>query len=213
MSERGLTQARVTGAAWRDKLSVRATVSGDLRRHRETAAGFAETYGPLPPLRLDADFNEYAYESVLRVARPDLREPDAIRAWLATQAQPRVAFRAAFEHAVRQWIACPSGDAQRSGYPESFTAFQRRTRSALERLRLAAGQEGSTIVFTSGGVISAITQQVLSLPDSRFFDLSMEQINAGVTRLRPVEEGRWRLVSFNGHLHLLGHEPTLLTHL
>ncbi len=213
LSDRGHAQARLTGTAWRNRTAFAMAVSGGMRRHRETAAGFAETYVTLPPLQVDPGFDEYAHEAVLRAYRPDLAGRGAIAAWLANEADPRAAFRAAFEAAVRSWIE--HGDAPAAGdvaVPESFPAFQRRTFAALERLRATAANEGSVVVFTSGGVISALTLTALGLPSSGFFDLSVELVNAAVTGLRPTEAG-WRLTTFNAHLHLLGHTPSLLTRL
>jgi len=210
LSDKGHAQAKATGEAWRELISVSTAVSGEMRRHRETAAGFGAGFGAMPTLRLDAAFNEYAHEAVLRAYRPDLVGRGAISAWLAEQSEPQQAFREAFKGAVQQWVA-HDGDAA-AGYPESFGTFCQRTSAALERLREAAMSPDNVVVFTSGGVISALVMQTMGMAADSFFDLSIELVNGSLTTMRPIDGG-WRVSSFNNHQHLLGHSPALLTHL
>ncbi|MCO4762438.1 MAG: histidine phosphatase family protein [Myxococcales bacterium] len=208
LSEAGHRQARITGAAWRGCVAIDQVISGTMRRHKETAAGFAETFGTLPDARLDAGFDEFDHEGVLRAQYPDLRHPSAIRAWLKQQPDPKGAFRDAFNVAISHWVA---GDSTRP-YTETFAQFVARTTAALDRLGAALGERESAVVFTSGGVISALALSIVGLPGSDLFKFTLELTNGSVTRLRRAD-GEWRLGSFNEHAHLLGHEPPALTRL
>ena len=128
---------------------------------------------------------------------PDLAASGALNDFLSRAKNPRRAFQEVFGEAVSRWT---SGEHDED-YTESFAAFRGRVSSALRHLREAAGETPEVWVFTSGGAISAVVQELLAIPDSRIFDLNWTLVNTGVTKIihRP---DRASLSYVNSHAHL-----------
>jgi len=196
LSELGWAQSRRAGEGWRHLGSVDHVVHGAMRRHRETAEGFAEGFGALPTAEEDADFDEFDHQAVIKAYVAAHGAPDA---------SDRAAFFRFFGAAMGRWAeGGHDGD-----YPESYAAFQQRVERGLARVihRLDAGQ--AAVVFTSGGVISAVARHLLGLQPMASFRLNTVLLNTGVTRVR-AGGGRVSLVSLNESSHLHG-QPDLVT--
>ena len=119
--------------------------------------------------------------------KEDLREQD----------NPRRAFQARFEEALRRW------QRNEDDYQETWPAFRERVLASLYSLanRLESGD--SALVFTSGGAISVAIQHLLELDQEALITFNRGLINTSVTRLL-VNTGRLRLATLNEHLHLAG---------
>jgi broad specificity phosphatase PhoE len=65
----------------------------------------------------------------------------------------------------------------------------------------------SALVFTSGGAISVIIQQLMALDNEALITYNRNLINTSVTRVL-VNAGTLRLVSVNEHLHLPSDQVT-----
>jgi len=197
LSERGWEQARRAGERWGELAPVQQVVSGAMRRHRETAEGFAEAFGEVPPMVIDPDWNEFDHQAV-------------IKAWIRAHGPPpepgRRAFFTLFGHAMGRWA---SGDHD-GDYPESWEAFEQRVDAALSRAVEALPSGSTGLVFTSGGVVSAVVRSLLGLDARKSFELNTVLMNTGFTRLR-VSGGRRTLVSLNEVSHLRD-RPDLITH-
>jgi broad specificity phosphatase PhoE len=197
LSELGWSQARRAGEGWRPLAPVHHVVTGSMRRHRETAEGFAEGFGGLPEAVVDPAWNEFDHQAV-------------IRAWVAAEGPPegadRRAFFTLFGHAMGRWA---SGDHD-DDYPESYAAFAARVEEGLQRVidGLGSGQTG--LVFTSGGVVSMVVAELLGVGPRQRFALNTAMRNTSFTQLR-VGAGRRSLVSFNEVSHLRD-QPDWITH-
>ena len=128
------------------------------------------------------------------------RELSALAAYLATTANPRRAFQDLFAVAVERWL---SGEFDED-YAESWPSFQQRCWKGLHQIIEQAGPSQDIWVFTSGGPITAIAQQLLTIPDSHIFNLNWSLVNAGVTRLL-YSGNRLSLSYLNNHAHLEQH--------
>jgi broad specificity phosphatase PhoE len=80
-------------------------------------------------------------------------------------------------------------------------------RSVLEE---AASHPGTTLVSTSGGVISAIAAQLLGLDSHRWAAMNRTVVNASLTKVLAGKRG-WTLLTFNDHAHL-EHDRRLITY-
>jgi broad specificity phosphatase PhoE len=198
LSERGWEQARVAGAGWRHIAPVSHTIHGAMRRHRETAQGFAEGFGGLPDPVEDAAWNEFDHQAVIRSALGSGMQPDP--------SQGRAGFFRFFLDAMGRWA---DGDHD-ADYPEPYADFQARVVAGLERATARLGKGETGVVFTSGGAISAVCRHLLDLTPQKAFTLNLSLVNTGVTRLR-VAPGWTTLASLNVHAHL-DSRPELLTH-
>ncbi len=219
LSALGQRQAVLLGQWWRQTgRRIDSIAMGTLQRHRQTAEACLTALGADNCDNLvDAGFNEYDHEAILRIYRPDLGDHLMVARYLGEQAKqgvdPKRAFQRVFMHAVERWTS----GAHDGDYPESWSAFKLRCVNAMHHAVAHAGERGHTnlTVFTSGGPIAAIAQNGLSLADANAFELAWVMMNTGVTQLSARTTGqpsRLRLVQFNNVAHLdVACDPSLLT--
>jgi len=202
LSATGVEQARLLGAWFAgSRQRFGHVVTGSLRRHRQTAEA---CLGALPAEQrpangwlTDAGFDEYDHEEVLVRHRPDFADPAAAGAALQREANPRRAFQQIFSQAMERWM----GGRHDADYRESWPAFRARCMGALRRLTGSAGAAQSAIVFTSGGPIAAICQELLGVPDRSAAELNFSLVNSAVTKLL-YQPGRVSLSYLNNFAHL-----------
>lgn len=201
LSELGLAQARRTGAALAGRgVAPGALVSGRLRRQIRTAQGLAEGAGWRLAPRLDPGFDEYDHADLFGAAFPDLDSHARLIAQARRQPDPRRAFQDMFETALRAWIAAPDAGPSAPGRL-SWRGFQARCLGALERVAEGCGEGQVAVVVTSGGVIAALCQHLLDLPDDAVPRVHNPLRNASITRIL-TRGGRVALGGFNDVSHL-----------
>ncbi len=193
----GWEQSRLLGAA----LTARG-VAPDLvvhaggRMHRETVEALAVTCDWSASARVDERWADYDHGEVLRAHLPTMvgggdPDPQQLQQWL--------------QRAMMRWT---SGD--HDDYDESFAAFTRRTRAALDDAADRVGRTGTIVVVASGGPVAWLTAAMVGLWDS---DADPAELACAWTRLTPVVVSTSvtkvtvglrgvRLVSFNEHSHL-----------
>jgi broad specificity phosphatase PhoE len=200
LSPTGHEQSRVLGAALAAR-GIRADVlvTGEMKRHAQTAAGVLEGSGWSAATEVDGGWNEFDHHHVLAVhAQPETAEGES----------EKVAFQRWFEEATLRWT---SGEHDAS-YDESFAAFTSRVSAALDRLIDSLPAKGTAVVLTSGGPIAwAVATLLADEPATRtalWLRLNPVSVNSGVSTLVCGSRGT-TLVSFNTHDHL---SPDLLTY-
>ena len=157
-------------------------VTGGLRRHRETAeACLAALPGAPAPAawRVDEGFAEYDHTEVLVKHAPQMRDPIAAKDTLDADENPRKAFQKMFAQAMDRWMS----GRHDADYRETWAQFRARCVAALRRSVAAADASQSIVVFTSGGPIAAICQELLGFPDPRAADVNFSLVNSSVTKL------------------------------
>ncbi|MDX1788705.1 MAG: histidine phosphatase family protein, partial [Psychrobacter sp.] len=102
-----------------------------------------------------------------------------------------------------------------SDYIESWVQFSERAKQALEQVRLQVanlqlGRDDTVLVFTSGGIIAAITAQLLQQGSSIAYQINKSLVNTGVTSLTLKNE-RTRLLSVNEYSHLFSEGKRFVT--
>ena len=189
LSPLGWEQARRAGDGWRHLAPVHRVFTGQMRRHRGTAAGFAVGFGGLPAPEALAGCDEFDHQAVIRAAlAAGLRPPEEGRGG---------AFPTFFLGAMGRWASGAHPDE----VPEPFAAFQARVEGALDVAAASLGKGERGLVFTSGGVISLLVRRLLDLPLERAFELNLSLENTGFTRVR-VGGGRLSLTVLNATPHL-----------
>lgn len=210
LSSLGEEQARSLGR-WINDCggNMPAIATGTQKRHLQSAEACATACQA--PAReawhLDTGFNEFDHQQVLVRHRPEFADPAELNRFLAQAANPRRAFQELFARAVSRWV----GGKHDREYDESYAGFRHRAATALRRLT-EDDQKREVWVFTSGGAIAAIVQELLAIPDERIFELNWTLINTGVTRLlhRP---GRTSVSCVNSQAHLERlQRPELITY-
>ncbi|MGB7192600.1 MAG: histidine phosphatase family protein [Collimonas pratensis] len=202
LSELGVRQATLLGqwlAQTGQDLSL--LVTGSHRRHKQSSDACLAAWLPqaerAPQVLQDPGFDEFDHQQVLLRLMPEFADPAVLAAYLAQQENPARAFQKVFAKAVARWVS-----GQHDGdYSESWAVFKARCNAALARLLEAAGKGQSAWVFTSGGPVSAICQQLLAIPDRQIFELNWALVNTGVTKLLH-SPGRVSLSYMNSYAHL-----------
>lgn len=210
LSPLGFEQARALGVALRPRLPQGAPLqawAGGMRRHRETAQACIEALDLHPELQADPGFDEFDHEQVIDCCEPRYRDRALMQAELRAQADPRAAFQAMFERAVARW----TGGQHDAEYRESWPAFLARCEAALARVAATLPRDGVALVFTSGGVISAICRGLMGLDTAATLRLNWTLVNAGVSRIAIGRTGP-RLASLNEHAHFEGQHSSLLSY-
>ena len=205
LSDTGLEQSRLLGA-WLAACGQRfgRVVTGSLKRHAQTAeaclAALPADYRPANGWSTDTGFDEYDHEEVIARHRPDLADPVTARAALEREANPRRAFQKIFEQAMDRWM----GGEHDGEYRESWPAFRARCVAAVRRVVEGGGASESVIVFTSGGPIAAVCQELLGVANRRAAELNFSLVNSAVTKLlyQSGGNGRVSLSYLNNFAHL-----------
>ncbi len=201
LSALGVEQAGLLGAALSDGgLKTPVFVSGGMRRHRHTLEACMAALGVTAPFAVDDGWNEFDHRAIIQAAYPEYGDTAALRAALAVRPHPKAAFQRIFETAIGRW----AGGEHDGDYAETWAQFHRRVAQALSTLVQQLPRDSDAVVSTSGGVISAVVQQLLQVPAARGLALNWTLVNAGYTRLLMANGGP-RLCSLNVHTHLQGH--------
>ncbi len=212
LSDLGVEQSRLLGR-WLGSCGQQFTrvVIGSLKRHRQTAEACVSALNGSAPSadswHVDAGFDEYDHDELFVRYRPDFADPKVARSTLVHSDNPRRAFQELFSAAMARWM----GGKHDHEYRESWTAFRGRVVDAVTRLVQSAGGSQNTIVFTSGGPISAICQELLQIPDARTAELNTTLVNSAVTRLL-YQPGRVSLNYLNNFAHLEQAAPKSITY-
>ena len=214
LSPIGIRQAEVLGAHLA-QLGTRIdrSVSGDLRRQQHTATSalahlHAAADSPAA-LEIDAAFNEFDADAVIRALLPDMldEEPEALHV-LRNAAQNRAEFQRLFAKLIGRWI---SGDHHKPGL-QSWQEFVEQAQGGLNRLLQQAESKQNIAVFTSGGTITALLHLITGIPPAQAFELNWQIVNTSLSCLK-FRGSQVSLASFNSHVHLqLLKAPELITY-
>ncbi len=213
LSPVGIRQAEVLGAHLA-QLGIRIdrSLSGDLRRQQHTAkAALNQLHNAglqIPALEIDAAFNEFDADAVIRALLPGLlpEEPEALHV-LRNAAQNRAEFQRLFARLIGRWI---SGEHDQPDL-QSWQAFVEQVQGGLTRLLEQAESKQNIAVFTSGGTITALLHLITGVPADKAFELNWQIVNTSLSCLK-FRGNQVSLASFNSHAHLqLLKAPELIT--
>lgn len=208
LSAMGVEQGRVLGQALKPRVTqVDAVITGTMQRHRQTAESCLAAMGLRMEWQEWPGFREYDHDEIIVRHEPRFAQPEALMAELAKSAEPRRAFQAMFGAAMERWV----GGAHDADYSESWPAFRDRCNLALDDLIRSLGPSRTALVFTSGGVISAICRELLQLPQQEAYRLNLTLANCGVTKVIYSERARY-LSTLNEHAHFEGELNKLITY-
>lgn len=222
LSELGSVQAQMLGKHYATtQRRIDAIFTGSLVRQQDSARHFLASYQaafntdchqalPLssainidePESYVLPQFDEFNHKDVLIKSDPAFSSRDAIVAEIAKSAVPNTRLAELFDQAMQRW----HGGDHDQDYLESWPQFNQRAQQALEQVRtkvaaLHLGHESTVLVFTSGGVIAAITAQLLKQGSQTAYQLNKSLVNTGVTTIT-LKEQSTRLMSLNEYSHL-----------
>ncbi len=203
LSELGQSQAARLGVVLAQRIPQFDVITlGSMWRHQQTAthclAEFGVTYQDAQP-RVDAGWNEYDHQEILRVYRPEFENATKMTAFIRQQENPKRFFEAEFNAAINRWIA---GDND-GDYSETWSDFSRRVHGALDKVLSNHSSAKSIAVFTSGGPISLLSQSLLGVPAQHIMRMNWTLMNCGVTKVVTTDSRRF-IASLNEHTHFEG---------
>jgi broad specificity phosphatase PhoE len=202
LSPTGAQQSKVVGEELsRRGVTVNQVWSGTLSRQRATAAACLPVAGVDLPVELDSRWNEYDLDALLvrYLAEVDIDPATAA-------ASPRE-FQKLLERAVLAW----SEDGESVGATGTWLDFCDAPCVALSELFASLGSGGTALVFTSGGVISAICASLIGLRPDGFLAVNRSMVNASITKVVHGKSGT-SLLSLNEHAHFEGPNRELLSY-
>lgn len=197
LSPLGVEQARHLGR-WlaNEPGHYTQVVRGSLQRHAHTlelvAEAFAAAGRPLPPARIDPDWNEFDHEAVLRAyAASNADDPNVA----AARTGDHRALRALLMAALQGWR-----EGRFDGIAaETWPAFGERVAAARERVGAA---RGNVLVVTSGGAIWRCAQAALGLDDQGLVEAKLSFLrNTSLCEFEHGDSG-WRMLSWDHVPHL-----------
>jgi broad specificity phosphatase PhoE len=206
LSELGERQSAVVGERLARLERLDRVVHGGMRRQADTARIAMEPRTGAPEPVVDLRWAEYDHEAMLRLAVPTEADQERFGRELAAADDPRRAFQEHFEQAVTRWTGARDSD----DYPETFGAFSARVGEGFSALLADTGRSQTAVVFTSGGVISALCAELLGLDADRWAALNRVVVNTSVTKIVHGRSGT-NLIAVNDHAHL-EHDPGLITY-
>ena len=213
LSPTGLRQAEVLGAHLAQLgLRMDRSISGTLRRQQHTATTamnqLSDAGLEVPQLEIDAAFNEFDADAVIRSLLPALlpEEPGALQV-LRNAVENRAEFQRLFALLIGRWI---SGEYDQPGL-QSWQGFVEQVRAGFARLLQRAERGQSIALFTSGGTITALLHLITGISPSKAFELNWQIVNTSLSCLK-FRGDQVSLTSFNSHVHLqLLRAPELIT--
>ncbi|MGP9689364.1 histidine phosphatase family protein [Psychrobacter sp. AOP22-C1-C5] len=228
LSELGGIQAQMLGQHYATtQRRIDAIFTGSLVRQRDSARHFWESYqssidaghnNGTPIININEpdsyvlpQFDEFNHKDVFVKSDPAFGSRAAIAAEIAKSEVPSTRLAELFDQAMQRW----HGGDNDQDYIESWPQFNQRAQLALEQIRakvasLNLDQDSTVLVFTSGGVIAAITAQLLKQGSQTAYRLNRSLVNTGVTSVTLKEQGA-RLMSLNEYSHLFSDGKRFVT--
>lgn len=231
LSELGGIQAQMLGQHYAaTQRRIDAIFTGSLVRQQDSARHFWESYQSVvhadhnnetpissaidlnkPDSYVMPQFDEFNHKDVFIKSDPAFMSKGAITAEIAQAEVPSTRLAELFDTAMQRWHA---GDND-SDYIESWVQFNSRAQQALEQVRLQVTslnleRDSTLLVFTSGGIIAAITAQLLQQGSQTAYQLNKSLVNTGVTSIT-LKGQSTRLMSLNEYSHLFADGKRFVT--
>jgi len=214
LSDRGIQQSEILGQYLVNLgINFDAVYTGSLDRQKKSAEIVLEVYRKngvtIPDPLVDDRFNEYDTRKIIETQLDEmLDEEPSLREHLPTFFTSRKSFQLIFERAMGRWV---SGRHRPVGI-ESWAQFQARVAGALKGVMGNHVEKARSVIFASGGSISASVQYATGLSGAETINLSWQMVNTAVTRFR-YNRDRLSLQSFNCYPHLeLAGDGELITY-
>lgn len=231
LSELGGIQAQMLGQHYATtQRRIDAIFTGSLVRQQDSARHFWDSYQSsvtvdsesktpiLPAINIDypasyilPQFDEFNHKDVFVKSDPAFSTRASIAAEIAKADVPMTRLAELFDNAMQRWHG---GDYDQD-YIESWSQFNERAKQALEQIRiqmttLNLNRDSTVLVFTSGGIIAAITAQLLQQGSQTAYQINKSLVNTGVTSIT-LKEQNSRLLSLNEYSHLFADGKRFVT--
>lgn len=196
LTELGEQQAGIVGAALAKRgVDPDLVVSGELRRHRQTADAAVAAAGWGATQATDLRWAEFDYVDIIRAFDPRFTTHADLRTVAGEGTAGNQEFAALFQGSLRGWIA------DDGTFIERFDQFCSRVVSACDHVIGELDDDQTAVVFTSGGPIGAVANHALGGVPDQWLKLIVS-VNAAVSQLIVLPDDTVMLTSLNEHAHL-----------
>jgi len=227
LSELGGIQAQMLGQHYATtQRRIDAIFTGSLVRQQDSAHHFWQRYQSFadtdssnkPAIDMSApdsyvlpQFDEFNHKDVFVKSDSAFSTRASIAAEIVKADVPMTRLAELFDNAMRRWHG---GDYDQD-YIESWSQFNERAKQALEQIRIQVttlnlNRDSTVLVFTSGGIIAAITSQLLQQGSQTAYQVNKSLVNTGVTSIT-LKEQNSRLLSLNEYSHLFADGKRFVT--
>jgi len=206
LSSTGIAQSKHLGGILMKRIGrPDLVIAGAMQRHKQTAEHVLTHMGISAKWRTDPGWNEYDHQELIVRMNPKYKSRAYMLMDLARTLKPKETFQSFFEQALDRWVSGVHDDE----YRESWPMFRQRVDESLNSILNQPAE--STLVFTSGGAISATVKRLWNMPDSEWRKLNRVVTNASLTKIVVGRRGM-HLSTFNDHGHFEGEHSRLLTY-
>lgn len=199
LSDVGIKQSELLGEYFAQRnIRFDSIVTGDMRRHKETASGIQKGLSCGLAQEIDAGWNEFDFNAVVGAYLQVFPEQRP-----ASNA-PRAAFYRLLKAAMFAW----SKGELPGKLPETWEQFTGRVKRAIDNV--CASEAKHVLVASSGGAIAITMMNMLDLSIDKTVNFNLQIKNTSVSHFYFNKDGI-QLSSFNnvGHLDTPEHIPLI----
>lgn len=208
LSPTGIEQAKLLGATFLQRIVIPTKIiSGAMKRHQQTMQYCLEKmHLANMEISTNKDWNEFDHRDILTKYEPRYADLNELKKDIFLDKSPKEKITEVLTGAVTRWTSGQFND-----YNESWTTFCERVKNGLLKIEKESQKEDIVFVFSSGGSISVIMQQILDLSVQKTFELQLNIANCSITKLRTSSRGT-QLLSFSDYAHFDGEHKKWLTY-
>ncbi|MBK9792230.1 MAG: histidine phosphatase family protein [Sphingobacteriales bacterium] len=208
LSPTGIEQAKLLGASFLQRTIIPTKIiSGAMKRHQQTMDYCLEKMQIENPEKItNNDWNEFDHRDIIAKYEPRYADLNELKKDIFLDKSPKEKITEVLIGAVTRWTS-----GQQNDYNESWTTFCDRVKNGLQKIEKESQKEDIVFVFSSGGSISVIMQQILDLSVQKTFEMQLNIANCSITKLRTSSRGT-QLLSFSDYAHFEGEHKKWLTY-
>ena len=208
LSPTGIEQAKILGKSFVErKIFPNKIISGAMKRHQQTMDYCLETMQLSTKEKItNNDWNEFDHRDIIAKYEPRYADLNELKKDIFLDKSPKEKITEVLVGAVTRWTSGQFND-----YNESWTTFCERVKNGLQKIEKDSLKEDVVFVFSSGGSISVIMQQILDLSVQKTFEMQLNIANCSITKLKTSSRGT-QLLSFSDFAHFDGEHKKWLTY-
>ena len=208
LSPTGIEQAKLLGASFLQRTIIPTKIiSGAMKRHQQTMDYCLEKMQIENPEKItNNDWNEFDHRDIIAKYEPRYANLNELKKDIFLDKSPKEKITEVLVGAVTRWTSGQFND-----YNESWTTFCERVKNGLQKIEKESQKEDIVFIFSSGGSISVIMQQILDLSVQKTFEMQLNIANCSITKLRTSSRGT-QLLSFSDYAHFDGEHKKWLTY-
>ena len=208
LSPTGIEQAKILGKSFVERNIIPTKIIvGAMKRHQQTMDYCLEQMH-LENIEktTNDDWNEFDHRDIIAKYEPRYKDLEELKKDIFLDKSPKEKITEVFVGAVTRWTS-----GQQDDYNESWTNFCNRVKNGLQKIENESAKDDVVFVFSSGGSISVILQQILDLSIQKTFEMQLNIANCSITKLRTSSRGT-QLLSFSDYAHFDGKKKKFLTY-